>query len=604
MAGAPKSHTGTGSDTEGSGFDPRRFWPKFGQILAPERSFYLLAAVYGIGISVLSLAFPISVQMLINTVANIRLATPLIVLSAAMFVLLLASGLLNALRIHLMDIFGRRFYARLVSEISLRSLYAKNPFFADAGRVDLFNRYFDIVTIQKTIPNLLVGGFTVVLQAAVGFIVVSLYHPVFLVFNMVVVVIAWSIWAIWGRQAIRTGVALSHAKYDTARWLEDLAGANGFFKSNRHIAYALEETDLHTGQYIEAHKRHFRETQAQTIAYLLLYASGSAALLGLGGWLVIQGQLSLGQLVAAELILSAVFLSFAQISTYLKGFYDLCAAIDELSLFLDIDQEEPSGALPPPGGSADLRFDRVGGDARGKPALLNFEVPGGTHVMAVASTHGVQRLFTNLLKRHISPVGGMIAFGGGDLLDTEVHALRRQIISLDRPTIVQMTIREYLRLACEDADPEQSLEAIRAAGLGPIVAQLPDGLDTHLASTGWPLSVAETMQLKLAGALLARPRLLILNQLYDTVPETALRGALDFLSRRAQTTVMYFSNRSRNPCFSSFLFLDHERQLFVRDFEGLQAIARGEDSDRSIDAPAPRLPRLAVASLPQDEGIS
>lgn len=604
MAIAPKQHKGKAFKAADDSFDLREFWPKFRQMLAPEKSFYVLAAIYGVGISLLSLSFPISVQMLINTVANIRLATPLIVLSGAMFVLLLASGLLNALRIHLMEIYGRRFYARLVSEISLRSLYAQNPFFADAGRADLFNRYFDIVTIQKTIPNLLVGGFTVVLQAVVGFIVVSLYHPFFLVFNLIVVGVAWAIWTIWGSQAINTGVALSHAKYDTAKWLEDLGGANGFFKSDRHIAYALEKTDSRTADYIEAHRRHFVQTQAQTVAYILLYATGSAALLGLGGWLVIQGQLSLGQLVAAELILSAVFLSFAQITTYLKGFYDLCAAIDELSLFLDVKQEEPRGAFAPPGGAADLQFDRVGGDARGQQALLNFAIPGGSHVMAVASTHGVQRLFTNLLKRHVSPAGGMITFGGADILDTEVHALRRQIIALDRPTIVQMTIREYLRLACEDADPEQSLEAIRAAGLGPIVGQLPDGLDTQLASTGWPLSVAETMQMKLAGALLARPRLLILNQLYDTVPEGALRGALDFLSRRAQTTVIYFSNRSRNPCFSNFLFLDHQRQVFMRDFDGLQAIARGETVERAVDAPAPRLPRLAVASSTQDEGTT
>ena len=164
----------------------------FALILKPERSFYYMAMIYGVGISLLSLATPISVQMLINTVANTGLTTPLFVLAGTLFVLLLVSGLLNALRIHLMEIFGRRFYARMVSEIALRTIYAQNPFFTDDGRSPLFNRYFDIIIVQKRLPLLLVGGFTLMLQAAVGFILVSLYHPLFLIFNIVVILLIWA----------------------------------------------------------------------------------------------------------------------------------------------------------------------------------------------------------------------------------------------------------------------------------------------------------------------------------------------------------------------------------------------------------------------------
>ena len=149
-------------------------------ILKPERSFYLLAIVYGIGISLLSLATPVSVQILINTILNTGLTGPLIVISICLLVLLLLYTLLSALRIHLLDVFGRRFYARMVSEISLRTIYANNPFFEDGSRSALFNRYFDIIIVTKVVPYLLVGGFTIVSQAVVGFVLVSLYHPYFL----------------------------------------------------------------------------------------------------------------------------------------------------------------------------------------------------------------------------------------------------------------------------------------------------------------------------------------------------------------------------------------------------------------------------------------
>jgi hypothetical protein len=112
-----------------------------------------------------------------------------------------------------MDVFGRRFYARMVSEIALRSIYARNPFFDDRGDSALFNRYFDIIIVMKMLPNLLVGGFTIVLQMVVGFLLVSSYHPLLLAFNVGTALLIWLVWMIWGKRAIRSAVELSHRKH-------------------------------------------------------------------------------------------------------------------------------------------------------------------------------------------------------------------------------------------------------------------------------------------------------------------------------------------------------------------------------------------------------
>ncbi|MBA4228942.1 MAG: ABC transporter ATP-binding protein, partial [Hyphomonas sp.] len=168
-----------------------KFFRIFFDILKPESNFYWLAAVYGIGISLLSLATPISVQMLINTIANTALTAPLVLLSLTLFGLLTISVLLYALRVHLMELFARRFYARMVAEIALISVYAQNPFFSDAKKGSLFNRYFDVVYVQTAIPILMIGGFTTLLQIAVGFVLVSLYHPYFLGFTLVMIATIW-----------------------------------------------------------------------------------------------------------------------------------------------------------------------------------------------------------------------------------------------------------------------------------------------------------------------------------------------------------------------------------------------------------------------------
>ena len=560
-----------------------KFFRIFFDILKPEANFYWLAAVYGIGISLLSLATPISVQMLINTIANTALTAPLVMLSLTLFGLLLISVLLYALRIHLLELFARRFYARMVAEITLISVYAQNPFFADAKKGALFNRYFDVVYVQTAIPILMIGGFTTLLQIAVGFVLVSLYHPYFLGFTLVMIALIWIVWIVWGARALRTGVDVSHAKHATAAWLETIGNSNGFFKSQRRIDYALDKSDDHTRGYITERKRHFRHVYSQTLTFLVMYAAASAALLGLGGWLVIQNELTLGQLVAAELVLSAAFVGVSQLGSYLGYFYDLFAAVEEIAQFYDVEQEQPKGADPFDGPDHTIVMRGVGGRARHEDARFDFEIPSGSIIMAAASQHGVQRLFTNVLKLHALPQGGIATLGSIDIKAIEAHHLRKNVHVLDRPTIVEMTIREYLGLSCPETAPQRMVAALETVGLAETIATLPQGLDTPLASTGYPLSAVELQQLKLANALLERPRILVLSRLFDLLDPEPIARAVAELRAHAYTTVIYFSNRRIDLGFDRFLYLEPHRQRFFDTFEAFRAAM-----DPAGSAPMPK----------------
>ena len=536
------------------------------RILGPERPFYTLALVYGIGISLLSLATPISVQMLINSIINTGLATPLFVLSLTLFVLLGLAALLNALRLHLVDVFGRRFYARMVSEIALRAVYALNPNFDDTGKGALFNRYFDIIVVMKRTPYLLVGGFSIMLQAAVGFTLTSLYHPAFLAFNLVIIALLWVIWLVWGTRAVRSAMNLSHSKHAAAAWLESLGASNGYFKTRLQIDKALCQTEEVTADYMRWHRLHFSHYFSQAVSLLLLWAMASSGLLALGGWLVIQGELTIGQLVAAELVLSAVFYGLSQLGTYLSYLYDLCAAVEELSLFHDIVLEDVDGDEQHLARSG-LSMMQARGKVRGVATVFNFELPPACMVFGRAPSYAVQRLFASFMKRNADPEGGYITVGGVDIDAIQAHCLRQDVIVLDRPNTTEMTIREYLSRARDDVGSADLLEALTVVGLGPVVAQINGGLDRLIASTGWPLSIGEMMQLKLAAAILARPRVLVLSQLYDILPYPVLIGALRKLrdAPDTETTILYFSNREPTDDFSNFLYMGRSQQQLFDD---------------------------------------
>lgn len=549
-------------------------------ILGPDNAFFSLVIIYGIGVSLLSLAVPISVQLLINSVANLALPVPLFTLALVLLGLLLIWALLGALAKYMMELFRRRFMARMVADLTLRAVHAQNPFFADERRDDLFNRYFDIMTVQKTIPSLLIGGFTIVLQSTVGFIVTAFYHPIFLAFNLIFIFVLWLIWRIWSRSAMTTVVELSHRKYELAHWLESVGGSNGFYKSSRHLDYAMDETESRTAAYVNAHARHFRRAFPQSVALLVLYAVASSGLLALGGWLVIQNQLSIGQLVAAELILSSIFYGAASLGPYIDTFYDLVAGLEELALFRSIPQEKiPDGGQRSRPLSGALAFSGVRVPIGNLQARIDLSIPANSRLIAAAEP-GVERQFSSLLKHHFQPEAGMITVGGADINDLDIYQLRSEVIVLNRPTIVGTTIRDYLALACQKRDPVRTLETLRLVGLDQRVSELPGGMDTLLSSTGWPLSIEETMQLKLAGALLAEPRILVLSGLYDMMPVGQLNAVFHQL-REAETTLLYFSNRPDDVELDGFLWLGRQEQRLIADratFDAVRAAATSNGS--------------------------
>ncbi|MET3712736.1 putative ABC transport system ATP-binding protein [Sphingomonas trueperi] len=557
------------------GWGQVRGW--LGEVIGPDGGYLRLAMVYGIAISLLSLATPISVQLLINSVAKIALPAPLITLSALLFTLLLIVVILSALRVHIMALFERRIFARTMAEITIRAVHARNPFFADARRVDLFNRYFDLMTVQKSVPSLVIGGFTILLQSVVGLVVTSFYHPFFLGFNVILIALVWLIWQLWSPGAIRSAVALSHAKHDAARWLEGLGTSNGFYKSSRHLDFAMDGSETMTAAYVAAHRRHFRFSFTQTCAYLLLYATASAALLAMGGWLILQGQLSIGQLVAAELILSGVFYGLGQLGTYLDAFYDMVAAAEEVSLLYAIPHETHTRNSEAPG-NGEVRLREVeAGDAR-----IDLTIPAASQLVVVGAPTMDSRL-AMLLKRNLQPDRGLVMVGGVDLEALDVYRLRSDVIVLDRPTIVEISIRDYLGLAGAGIPAGRVLDALALVGLDARIGQLPEGMETPLAASGYPLSIGELMALKLANALLARPKVLLLGPLYDLIPPTRLTAALDAL-REAGTTVLLFTGRPEAIRRDGYLWLGKTTQARFETLDQLRATLTAQEAGNALQA--------------------
>lgn len=544
-------------------------------ILRPETGFFTVVIVYSMGIGLLTLAVPIAVQTLINTVVNIASTRAVLLLAGILMATLVFSGIFAAMRTRVMEYYERRIYARLTASLSLRTIQAPHSFFEGQRNAALTQRYFEIMTLQKNIPSLMVDGFALVLQMLVGFTLVSFYHPLLFAFNAIVLLLVYLVWRLWANQAKRTAIMLSHAKYDTAKWLQDISSAHAFFKSSQHLRYAAGQTEALIANYTKQHAGHFRFTFAQTVSYLMLYALASASLLGLGGWLVVQGQLSVGQLVAAELIMSVVFFGISRFSQYLKLYYELYGAAEKMGSALYIPQEEVVSADKPIPQHSQLHFHDVELRYGDEYSTIDLPLQCAGKYFVTTERSWLQRDVIHLLKCYDKPKHGWIQLGTLSLADYHTYALRQAIAVVDRSLIVECSVREYFRMAAPSASEGEMWKVLKDVHLSTTIKQLEDGIDTKLSPLGNPLQPISFLLLKLAAAVLSSPCVVVLNQHFDAVPLPLRQQLLRYLEQ-AEFTVLYFTSAVQLEYFQATIAL-HD-QAVVHN-HGENAISKDDSHD-------------------------
>jgi putative ABC transport system ATP-binding protein len=318
-------------------------WVRLRALLSFERNEMWIAVIYSAAIGVLSLVTPIATQALVNTIAFGNLVQPLLVLTLIVLAGLGVLTVFQALRIQVVEILQRRVFVRCATQVLHRLLRARRDAFDEHYGPELVNRFFDVVTVQKSAAMLLLDGLSVLMQTTAGLIVLAIYHPWLLAFDLILIVLIFIVLVPMGSGAIETCIRESKAKYQLVAWFEELPRHPLSFRSPAAMAYATGRTDALVRNYLTYRAKHFRVLLRQIIGSIGLGAIATASLLGVGGLLVMQRQLTLGQLVAAELIVAMVIAGFSKFGKHLEVFYDMMAAIDKLGQLTDLPQEEPGG---------------------------------------------------------------------------------------------------------------------------------------------------------------------------------------------------------------------------------------------------------------------
>lgn len=519
------------------------------KLLSPDRSDIGVIFVFAIVIGLLALSSPIAVEALVNTVAFGQFVQPVVVLATILGVFLAFAAAMKAVQVYIAEIIQRRLFVRIAGDLAHRIPRVKNRFWDSHYGPEHTNRFFEVVTVQKVTTSLLLEGSTLLLQTLVGMAVIAFYHPVLLGFDAFLLLFIIGIIFMMGRGAVDTSVNESIRKYETAAWLEDLAKAPDVFASRSAIHFATDEADRRVTAYLTARMEHFRILMRQVVASLALQVIASTVLLGLGGWLVIRGELSLGQLVAAELIVTVIVGSFAKIGKFLEGYYDVMASMDKLGHLFDMPIERLDGVeLPHAAKGVDVRFTDVA--LRPTPngerlERASLEIASGQLIGLSGGSSSLRRQMLDVAIGRIEPAAGRIELDGIDLRQLSIESLRDQSAIVSDPEIIQGTVAENVHLGRSHIRESEVAAALQAVGLWDELSALPGGLGYRLATDGRVLSQDQKLRMTFARVLAGQPRLLLVDHSLDGLPDEALSVILKHLRTLASgCTVVIASGRS------------------------------------------------------------
>ena len=493
---------------------------------------------YAIFSGLVSLSLPLGIQAIINFIQSGRVSVSWIVLVFVVIIGVILVGILSLMQLRITENLQQKLFVRSSFEFGYRLPKIEFEELYNKYAPELANRFFDTFTIQKGVSKLLIDFSSALLQIIFGIILLSLYHPFFIFFGVLLFILLYVIFKFSYQTGLSTSLKESKYKYKVVSWLQEIARNNFSFRKNTNFDYALTKNDQLVSEYLNYREKHFGIIKRQFIQLIGFKVIITAGLLLIGGYLVLNQQMNIGQFVAAEIIILLVINSVEKIIIGLETLYDVLTAVEKIGQITDLKIEN---AYSSPN---DICYTNITLEVENlnyqyqdsnKLALngINFKLEAFEKLIIKGKNGSGKTTFIRILSGLLKPKSGSFFINDDTYRKINIEQYRSQIsVIINGETPFEGSILQNITFNNPLITQENLKWAIESVQLGDFIKSLPNGLETLIYPEGKQLSSSDAQKILLARSIITKPKILFLEEPFDKMDNETANEMIDFLTHK------------------------------------------------------------------------
>jgi len=508
----------------------QRFW----KLLAPFKKEVYQIYLYAILNGLVNLSLPLGIQAIVNIIQMGALTTSWAVLVVFVIVGIIFSGVFQLAQLRIVENIQQEIFAKSSFEFAFRFPKIKLKKLQNIHTPELANRFFDTLTIQKNLPKVLVDFSLAIFQAFFGLFLLSVYSPYFLIIGFFLISSIWLLFKATNPRGMSTSILESKFKYIVAHWLEEVARTHKSFKKFSSYALHLKQTDKKNIDYLEAREKHFSVLVMQFKFFILFKVLLAAGLLVLGGLLVYNEQMNIGQFVAAEIIILLIITSIEKLINSVDSIYDLLTALDKIGFITDIELDEKKKVElkdEKKGISVDITDLSYTGEQSNEVYLNNFSanIRSGSKTAVIGENKVPKSMLLNIISGFLDIKTGAVKLDGIPIENLNKSVLNKQMsIHFSTNELFEASLMENITLGREISE-ERLNKIISLMGLNLFVSKLHNGVDSIINPSNYFLSKDITQKILLARALIDKARLYLFEYPFLYLKQNDKERIIDFM---------------------------------------------------------------------------
>lgn len=495
---------------------------------------------YAVFAGLVSLSLPLGIQAIINLLQGAQISTSWVILVILVTVGVAFVGILQLMQFRISENIQQKIFTRSSFEFAYRLPKIKMSEFRKAYPPELANRFFDTLTVQKGITKILLDFPAALIQIIFGLLLLSFYHPFFIIYGVLLLLFIYFLFKYTAKKGMATSLQESKYKYKIAHWLQEVARSVISFKLSGKTQLAMNKNDGLVIEYLTARESHFKVLVLQIIQMITFKVLVTAGLLFIGGVLVLNQEMNIGQFVAAEIVILLIINAVEKLTLNLESFYDVLTSLEKIGEVVDKDLENQAGIDPfEMLNTFSLELDNVGFQIpeTGYKTLqnINLSFDKNTRLVIQGSSGSGKSTLLKIISGILEPSEGSMYVNNNSMTSIHPNSYRAAVgQAIPEETPFEGTILENITFGDKTITNEAIAKVIEDTKLVKFVKKQPLGIQTILYPEGKQMSSTVAKKIVLARSIIKKPKLLILENPLTEFNSEERAYLVEYLTRKDQ----------------------------------------------------------------------